>query len=126
MYKTQLTYQIHLGWSRHDQNTNAKIECPIGFFVKEVDLPFPPFYGLQIQDDRLYTPPIKFISYNVQTKLFSCSFDSDLTIPTTAKEISEAKNIEWAPCDVEKYIESFSIYRINQLVKDGWEHTGTL
>lgn len=126
MVKIVMSFHVHLGFLKYDSMNNIFEDEQIGIFVKELEIPFTPFIGLQIYYKKLLTPPITTITYYEDEELFSCGFAEDMGIPNTAYEIVEAKNIDWAPNDVLKYMGWATNNRKKTLIDEGWEFRGVI
>lgn len=61
--------------SGSDHESTKKIEPKI--LYHETQLPFPPFIGLQIFDDRWYCSPIKSIEWHSESNKFVCRVENE-------------------------------------------------
>lgn len=126
MYSAQLTWFVHLGKQDSSDSEVTGNISQIGVFVKMIELPFKPYVGLAATDGKFRTPPIKFVTFDLQTEEFSCQFEDDQTIPTGAQEVANGKNVDCPPSKIHDYVAVRSKHRINELTGIGWEYTGVL
>jgi hypothetical protein len=126
MYRVQLTWLVYLSRSAKAAQERQDVDYQLGVFVQDLILPFPPFPGLALCSGKFRTPPIETVTFNYGEETFSCGFADDRTIPSQAEIVARGNNPEWAPTDIYEYVSTTSRWRTDQLIEQGWQHTGVI
>ncbi len=124
MYRVQLTWLVYISKDAEAAQGRRNVDYQLGVFVKDLELPFPPFPGLALCSGKFRTPPIETVTYDCSEETFSCGFADDRTIPSQTELVARGKNPEWTPADIYTYVATTSTWRIDQLIDQGWQHTG--
>lgn len=92
-------------------------------FYRNLQLPFAPFIGLQLQDQNWITNPLKQVRYQVDDKKFVCHVESDMEIANECdKKFYDNYDIEENLRDklAEKYIEEEAKFKHDFYISLGW------
>lgn len=124
MYKVKLVRRVLLSNTDNFDKEDVDKKILTGLFVKELTLPFEPYIGLALVNGRFLTPPIKSVTFDLESDVFHCEFETDRTISKRAKEIEQGLSVDWSPDEVNDYLNTMSLHRIEELIEDGWKHKG--
>ena len=93
--------------------------CDSLLFYKEVELPFPPFVGLNIVQGNWESSPLTEVTFNVDKQFFSCTVGEGNYIPDIMDKFHEdpAKTKE----EIEKFLKDKVQYIKEMHQSDGWE-----
>jgi len=81
MYNVIVFLEVAIAEWRYDHETKQKYADGYLEFYRELEIPFPPYIGLQLSTDDWLPEPIESVRYDVDLNKFICHVPADNEIP---------------------------------------------
>ena len=117
MYNVIIFLEVAIAEWRYDHETKQKYADGYLAFYREINIPFPPYIGLQLSTNGWMTQPLESVRYDIDLNKFICNVPADNEIPDKLDRLIQ--NGDKSDEEIDAYVNSEI-----EMMKDAYRDMG--